>query len=427
MINRSVYTCFLYCLIPFIFIKLFIRGVKNRGYWQRIPERFGYYKITSDLKPCIWIHAVSVGETIAAIPMIKALIEQYADYAILVTTTTPTGSDRVKAAFSDQVIHVYAPYDLPGSIRRFLKKLKPAVAVVMETELWPNLLHYTHQQAIPIMIANARISDGSFEGYQKFETLVKSTLSCVNKIAAQGKQDAERFLKIGAKDDQVVIVGSVKFDLHIPNDIQQKADQLLVSWEKKEHILIAASTHDGEEEQILSAFKIIKQTFPLAVLIIVPRHPERFSAVTKLCLQSGFSTVQRSLDQSVTMDTDVFIGDTMGELLLFFTVAQVAFIGGSLIERGGHNPLEAAALKLPVIFGPSMTNFKEIANLLEQSHGAIRIHSVDELAQCVILWFNDEQLRNQIGCHAYTVLENNKGANLKTLQIINKLINKRIE
>ncbi len=415
---RHFYTFIFYLLVPFILLRLLYRAWKAPAYSARWQERFGFIK-TAHLNKPIWIHAVSVGETIAAAPLIKSLQQRDPDRDIVVTTMTPTGSDRVKAMFGDSVFHVYAPYDLPGSVKRFLKKVKPEMLIIMETELWPNIVHYTASSGVPVILANARLSERSARGYQKVGFIAQPMLQQLTKVVAQNEEGAERFKSIGIDADKVFVSGSIKFDFTVDDTLFNQSTELKAAWGESRPVWIAASTHQGEDELALSAHTKILEQWPNALLIIVPRHPERFNDVYQLCCKGGYKTSRRSSDDaSANSAVQVLLGDTMGEMMMFYAASDVAFVGGSLIESGGHNPLEPAALKMPVIMGPHVFNFESICHELSEAGGLKFVGSAVLLAERVNEFFEDESYRKEVGLAAYNVVEANRGALGRLLDII---------
>ena len=351
---RVLYTVLFYLAIPFVLLRLWRKGKKNMGYRVRIRERFGYAPFTS--KRSIWLHAVSLGETVAAIPLIEGLLNTYPDYDFILTNTTPTGSEKVRQHFGSRVLHCYFPYDLPGAWRRFFKRINPAFILIMETELWPNLLTFADRKNIPVMLVNARLSDISIKEYAYLRPFVKQMLLKIKIIAAQSALDAERFISLGANSADVIDVGNLKFDMKVSVDLVAKANELRPNIARSP-IWIAASTHKGEDELILNIHKDLLQHYSNALLIIVPRHPERFDMVVALAQASGFKTVRKS-EAIPDGSTQVFVGDTMGELQFYYALADVAFVGGTLMPIGGHNPLEPLALGKKVIVGPYTNNAK---------------------------------------------------------------------
>ena len=422
MILRYFYNFLTYLLVPLLIIRLLWRSRKNPGYRKRIPERFGFFKYSEGVERPIWIHAVSVGETIAAISLIKALRSKYPNIPIVFTTTTPTGSDRAVAAFGDSVFHVYSPYDIPIVVKHFLAKVRPQLLIIMETEIWPNMLELTHLAHVPILLANARLSEKSLTGYLKLKKMIDAALNNLSLIAAQDSADASRYEMLGMPKESVHVVGNIKFDIALPEDVIEKGKVLKEQLGENRPVFIVSSTHEGEEETILEAFKIIREKIPSALLVLVPRHPERFNSVAELCETKHFSVVLRSENKDCDNNTAVFLGDTMGELLLFYAAADVVFMGGSLVKTGGHNFLEPALFSLPLISGPYLFNFAKIASLLEENNALEIVDNSQELADRVIQFLSDKNLRHEYGKRAHEVLEKNRGSLERHLQLIDKLL-----
>lgn len=416
---RYLYSALFYIILPFVFIRLWWRSLRLPAYRQRWRERLGFYPQT--LEKCIWVHVVSVGEALAAIPLVKKLLARYPHLPLVMTTMTPTGAERVKMAFGDSVIHYYLPYDLPGAVQRFLNATQPVVAIIMETELWPNLLAACQQKHIPICLINARLSAKSAAGYQRIAPLTREMLQRIDVIAAHGRVDADRFIALGALPERVIVTGNIKFDLEWPADLTTKSAQLRETLDHDRFIWIAASTHEGEEEVILAAHKKLREHCPQALLILVPRHPDRFDAIAKLC-RSSFTVARRSQQQACMPDTAVYLGDTMGELLLMYAAADVAFVGGSLIERGGHNMLEPGALGKPIITGPHLFNFAEISELFVAVNALIKVTDAETLAQQLLRFVKEPNWREEVGQRALQVVEGNRGALAKQLSIVNAAI-----
>ncbi len=420
---RSLYTFILYLLTPFVLLRLLWRGLRAPAYWQRLGERFGHVPAVEDAAPDpIWIHAVSVGEVQAAAPLLRALLKTYPDLPVLVTTTTPTGSEQVRSLFDTRVWHVYAPYDLPGAVNRFLTRSRPRLALMMETEIWPNLYRACHKRGIPVLLVNARLSARSAAGYKRVGSLTAATLQCLYGVAAQAPADAERLVQLGAAPERVKVTGSIKFDMQIPASLTEQAAVLRRDWGIQRPVWIAASTHDGEDEMVLDAHRQIREQFPNALLVLVPRHPERFARVAALCRERGWETVLRSEQRVTPADAAVFVGDSMGELLLFFAASDAAFIGGSLVPHGGHNPLEASAQRVPVLFGPHMFNFEAIAQLLLASGAAREVGDDGQLADSVVRWLSDPEARNAAGEQGAAVVEANKGARDAVLAMVEEAL-----
>jgi 3-deoxy-D-manno-octulosonic-acid transferase len=423
MIVRYIYTIVFYLAIPLVILRLFYRALKAPAYRQRIAERFGIFP-SPNFHNSIWIHSVSVGETIAAAPLVKLLQQRYPQSSIVVTTMTPTGSERVSALFGDSVFHVYIPYDLPTAISSFLQRVRPRLLIIMETELWPNTIYACSKRSIPVVLANARLSEKSAAGYQRFSLLTQSMLGALSKVVAQSQADADRFLSLGMDHRRVRVSGSIKFDISLSDNIKDQSRQLKSQWTcaGKKLVWIAASTRIGEDEIILRAFAQLAERWPDLLLLLVPRHPERFKQVAELSRQAGFNTALRSLPDSVTEQTQVIIGDTMGELLLFYGCADIAFVGGSLVDTGGHNMLEAAAWGLPIITGESNFNFAEISQLLQTNKALVTVNNSESLAEQVSVFVNSAERRSEAGDRAKVVIASNRGSLDRLLDTIGEYI-----
>nr|WP_175474942.1 lipid IV(A) 3-deoxy-D-manno-octulosonic acid transferase [Pragia fontium] len=414
---RLIYSFLLYLLQPLIWLRLFLRGRKAPAYRKRWAERYGFCR--GKVEPHgIMLHSVSVGETLTAIPLVRALRYRYPTLPITVTTMTPTGSERVLSAFGDDVHHVYLPYDLPGSVNRFLNQVQPKLVIIMETELWPNLIHQLNKRHVPLVIANARLSERSANGYSKLGNTIRTMLQKITLIAAQNQEDGERFIQLGLKRSHLTITGSLKFDISVTPELSARALSLRRQWAPHRPVWIAASTHDGEESIILETHAKLLQHFPDLLLILVPRHPERFPTAQQLTTQAGMSYITRSSGEVPTQHTQVVIGNTMGELMLLYGIADLAFVGGSLVERGGHNPLEPAAHAIPVLMGPHTFNFKDICSKLEQADGLITVDNASSLAEKIESLLADEAYRSYRGQQAVNVLLHNQGALEKLLTLL---------
>lgn len=412
---RGLYSLLLYLGLPLVLARLYWRGRRAPEYRRRWGERLGFVEPLPGAGG-IWIHAVSVGETRAALPLARALRERYPQAPLLITTTTPTGSRQVRDAFGETVAHVYAPYDLPDAVNRFLDRTRPRLGVIMETELWPNLFYACELRGIPLIVANARLSERSARGYARFAGLSRQTLARTAVIAAQAEADAARFRALGAP--RVQVTGNLKYDLTLPEDLAECGAELRRALGVNKPILIAASTHAGEEEPVLDAFAELRRTRPELRLVLVPRHPERFAGVAELCAGRGLRVIRRSEGRPCDPATDVFLGDTMGELLLFFAAADVAFVGGSLVEVGGHNVMEPALLGLPVLFGPHMFNFADASRQLLEAQAAWQVADAAELAATAAGLFAAPARRQAAGRRGRQVVENNRGALAALLAII---------
>ncbi len=416
-IPRHLYTLVLYLLLPVVLLRLLWRGLKSRRYWTRWPERFGFLNQTPP-PAGIWLHAVSVGEVQAALPLIAALANKYPNDTITLTTTTPTGSQRATDALNDSVFHCYLPYDLPTGINRFLNAVQPRIALIMETELWPNLYAQCRTRGIPLLMANARLSARSAQGYRRIAPLTRQTLERVTTICAQGHEDADRFIHLGASPSTVLTTGSIKFDLKVQPSLYESAAALRRQWGNDRLIWIAASTHDGEDKPVLEAHRLILKALPDTLLILVPRHPERFDKVAQLCRQGDFSVARRSSGETCDQQTQIMLGDTMGELMLLYAASDVAFIGGSLVDVGGHNLIEPAALGLATITGPYTHNFKEITNLLIERGATTEVNDAQTLATTAQRLLADPALRSEAGEKGQVFVQENRGALERLLEVI---------
>jgi 3-deoxy-D-manno-octulosonic-acid transferase len=422
---RLLYTLLLYLVTPLVLLRLLWKSRRLPGYRARIAERFGFVPRPAQTV-AVWVHAVSVGETLAAQPLIAALIERHGAGRVWLTNTTPTGSARAAAAFGERVQHSYAPYDLPGAVARFLDRVQPRQLVVMETELWPNLFHACAQRGIPLTVANARLSPRSFRRYARLRRLARQTLASCAAIAAQSRSDAGRFRNLGAARAKVSVMGNLKFDLSVsPAQIEQ-GQRLRTALGGARPVWIAASTHEGEEEAALSAHQAVLEVFPSAALILVPRHPQRFDGVWRLIDAGGFRAERRArclaleragmpqpLDQ-----VQVLLGDTMGEMFVYLAAADLAFVGGSLATVGGHNVLEPAALGLPVLFGPHMHNFAPARTLLLECGAASQIEDAPALAGEVAILLGDAQRRAAMGRAGQDAVSGNRGALKRLLSLL---------
>lgn len=417
---RLVYSLILYLLLPLILIRTWGRGRRAPEYRRRLGERFGLGLPRLDRS--IWIHAVSVGETLAARPLVDALRAEYPDRPLVVTTMTPTGSAQVQSIWGDRVHHVYAPWDLPDAVARFVRRARPDVLVVMETELWPNMLHGARAAGARVILANARLSERSARGYARFSWITRFLLRQLNEVLAQDEGTAGRFVALGMSPEAVRVTGSIKFDITVPDDIHEQARALRGSWGLSSRpVLVAASTHRGEDELVLDAFRRAREAYPEALLILVPRHPERFESVAALVARSGYALARRSLGES-PIGADVFLGDTIGELLQWYALANVAFVGGSLVEVGGHNMLEPLALGVPVLCGPHVFNFQSIVDeLLEE--GAIKVvRDVDALAKGFVDVLGDSSMKTRLQEAGFRVLQRNRGALQQHLTVLHEVL-----
>lgn len=422
MLLRYLYSLLLYLIVPFALLRLLWRSRKTPDYRKRWGERFAFFKMPVNFKNGIWIHAVSVGEVMVAVPLIRELQSRYPHLPITVTTMTMTGSERVITLLRHSVFHVYVPYDLPCSMRRFFNKINPRLMVIMETEVWPNTLYYARKKNIPIFLANARMSERSANGYLRFKRFFQKIFRCFSLIAAQAKADADRFHQLGVDEEKIKVVGSIKFDIKQPASILEASELLRQKLGASRPVWIAASTRDDEEEIILRAFELVKKQIPDCLLLLVPRHPERVDRVLHMCQQHHFKCVTRSSDKACDESIDVFMGDTMGEMMLFYGASDVTFVGGSLKPLGGQNMLEPASFGLPIITGPYLFNFAEAKRLLEEARAISIVNNETELAEKVVMFLSDVDARQKFGTAAKAVVEANRGALEKHLKLIELLL-----
>ncbi|HEY4556128.1 MAG TPA: lipid IV(A) 3-deoxy-D-manno-octulosonic acid transferase [Lysobacter sp.] len=413
---RALYSLVLYVLTPITVYHLIWRGFRQAAYFERWSERYAGFGAQRDGR-VLWVHAVSVGEVNAAIPLVDALLKRRPDLRLLVTTITPTGSARVRGLWGDRVEHVYLPYDLPGAVSRFLRHFRPYAALIMETELWPNLLFGCRDHCVPVYVLNARLSARSLRGYRVLAALVGRALRTVRGVGAQSHADARRFVRLGADAGRVHETGNLKYDLALPASVEafghdcraRRAGRL--AW-------IAASTHVEEEAAVLSIHRRLRERWPDLLLMWAPRHPERFRAACDQAAAAGFRTHRRAQGRWPGPDSDVFVIDTLGELLGFYACADVAFVGGSLQDVGGHNLLEPAATRTPIVTGPHLHNFADISQRLAAA-GALRI-AKDEagVAGALEALLGDESLRASMADAGHALVESGRGALERTLALV---------
>lgn len=426
-IFRKVYTLLCYLILPLVFLRLWFKGQQLAGYRRRWAERVASYSTIFKKKnkgngPLLWIHAVSVGEVLAAIPLIKKLESTYPQHLILITTMTPTGSERVLQTFASQLssktmFHVYLPYDVPCFMNRFFNFFKPECCFIMETEIWPNLFWTAIQRKIPVCIVNARLSPSSFKAYLKLKNWVNPVLNKIF-VLTQSEADLTRYRALGVLPERSENMGNIKFDVEFPHNIEEKTDTLRKKFANLP-IWIAASTHAQEEEIVLATFTALKKEFENLLLILVPRHPNRFDEVAKLCVEGGWQVARRSQkDWMLLPKIDIYLGDTMGEMLLMYSVSDVAFVGGSLVPVGGHNLLEPALFAVPALTGPLLHNFVHISDLLIAANHTQIIQNKDDLTEKVSILLKDKILRNEKGQAGKAVLLKNRGALSKLLNFV---------
>jgi 3-deoxy-D-manno-octulosonic-acid transferase len=419
-----IYSLLLHIMTPLVILKLLWRSRKNPQYRRRIGERFGFGGGSSpEQHGGIWLHCVSVGETLAAVPLAKQLLRDFPDRPLTITTTTPTGSEQVQKIFGDQVCHQYSPYDLGWVVRRFLRRVAPDIIVIMETELWPQLIHQARSSNIPVVVVNARMSEKSRRGYARFQGLTANMLGGLTWMGIQYASDAERLYSLGLARDRATVIGNLKFDMRLPDNIHQNARQLRSLLGMNRPILLGASTHKGEDEELLQAFAQVLVSHPEALLVLVPRHPERFEPVVRLVEESGFEVRRKTaITKMLEPSIQVVVGNTMGELMFYYAVCDAAFVGGSLIEHGGHNPLEPAALAKAICFGPSCHNFYDICHNLVAEGGAVWIDGNKMLAKIWKSWLDNPATANQVGLAAQEFQRQNQGALERSVSTIKQCL-----
>lgn len=419
--SRNVYTFLLYLLLPLTPLKLLWRAKKQPEYLAHWQERYGCYK-QSLTKPVIWLHCVSVGETRAAEPLIEALLQQYPNHQILLTHTTPTGRATSQQLFGDQITRVYLPYDLPFAVNRFLKHFKPVIGVLMETELWFNLIHSCKQHHVPLLLVNARLSEKSARGYSKLGKVVKQGLQGLAAVAAQTAQDAARLQALGAAN--VSVVGNIKFDVAPHTDAVTWGKLLRDALGNARPVLLAASTRDGEEALILTA--VAQANIPNLLTIIVPRHPQRFDEVADLLNKSALNFVRRSslVADKVSVDPHiaVVLGDSMGEMFTYYASCDIAFIGGSLLPLGGQNLIEACSMGKPVLIGPHTFNFEQATAMAINAGAAQRVQNSGDLAQHLQALFADTDKQQSMSAAALRFSNESRGATQRTLSLLSQFI-----
>lgn len=417
---RQLYSLLFYLLVPVLLVRVWWRGRRLPGYRRRVGERFGHWPPMPE--GMLWVHSVSVGETIAVRPMIERWLERHPTIPVLITTMTPTGSDTVKAQFGERVYHAYLPWDLPHVQKRLVRRLNPGALVIMETELWPNLLHACHQARVPVLLANGRLSERSKQGYQKLNALSAPMFQNLTGIAAQYQPDADRFQQLGVGSERIEVTGSIKFDLPISSELNTQIQQYRRELRGRP-VWVAASTHAGEEELLLAVHRAIRTELPDALLILVPRHPDRFDTTAHLLDRELWRYSRRSRHAKPRKMDAVFLADTLGELMLFYGAAHAAVIGNSFNGGGGHNPIEPAALARPILMGPSFFNFQSIVDAMVAEGAVTIVDDSQELTRRLIGLLKSQDLRDTFGQRAYLFFQQQQGA-LKRLETwIERLLN----
>ena len=409
---RLLYSIALFLLLPWALLHLLLRARRQPAYLEHVAERFGFPECAAE-PSLIWIHAVSVGETRAAEPLIDALRRSHPEHRILLTHTTPTGRQTGIELFGNDVLRCYLPYDFPFAVKRFLRHFRPQVGIMMETEIWPNLIAHCHRNDIPVYLVNARMSEKSMRGYLRLRSLTSAALRTLAGIAAQGGLDAERLAKLGA--GAVDITGNIKFDREVPPQMLSLGDQFR-DWCGTRKVLLAASTREGEEALLLDMLEEINTAELLVV--IVPRHPQRFDDLAALLGQRKWPFMRRSDNRSVGTGIKVVLGDSMGELFAYYAACDIAFVGGSLRPSGGQNLLEACAIGRPVIVGPHTFNFEEVTNSAIAAGAAMRVRDERELGRAVQALLNDPDRRKHMSDAGKRFTELHRGATARTLELL---------
>ena len=417
---RFLYNVLIYFAAPIALLLQVWRGLRDPTYREGRGERFGFGEQLEGRT--IWIHAVSVGEVQAAGPLVAQILERHPGHRVVLTTVTPTGRARARQLFGDRVYLRYVPFDLRGSVKRFFDRVRPRLAIILETELWPNLYAECGRRGVPLVLASARLSPRSVRWYRWLVPLFRQALSNGIVIAAQSAADAERFRSIGAAKERTHVAGNIKFDFELPPEIKARGRRWRGENAPGRMIWVAGSTHEDEEEMVLDAHRRVLERFPQALLVLVPRHPNRFDSVRELLARRQEAAAFRSNGSTIDATTAVMLGDTMGELMLFYAAADVAFVAGSLVPIGGHNLLEPASIGLPVLTGPHNFNSEEIAQLLLDAGAARVVTDPLQLAHSVSGLFADPECRAAMGAAGKAVLDANRGALGRLLGLIEPLV-----
>lgn len=417
--GRRLYSALLYALSPLIWRRLRREHLEDRPRGERLGRIPTYHD-----ERVLWVHAASVGEVITARPLIRSLIDDYPEHRVIVTTMTATGARQVQTLFGDLVTHHFVALDFPGATRRFVQRLDPEIAIIVETEIWPNLIHACAMAGVPVAIVNARITSRGFARYQRFSRLMGEAIRRLAWVGAKSAEDAKRFRALGVSARRLNVTGALKYDLHVDDSVFERGDALRETIGDRP-VWVAGSTHEGEESQLLAAHARVLARFPDALLILVPRHPQRFDEVFELCAHEGMTVARRSEGESAGPDTQVYLGDTMGELMTFYAAGDVAFVGGSLVDIGGHNLLEPAALGLPVVSGPSLSSLGDVVTTLDEAGARVEVASGAMLGETLVSLLLDETRRETLGRNALAVVNANRGALGHTRDYLGRLIRAR--
>ena len=416
--NRFIYTLLLYVSIEIAVLKIITKERKKSLWKTKLKNQLGF--VTKTTGKVIWIHCVSVGEFNAARPLIDQLFKDFSDHKLVITTTTITGAEAVKKYYHERVTHHFFPFDEPLILESFIKKINPLACILLETEIWPNLAHKLNKKRIPVVLVNARLSERSFKKYQKFSSnLIRKTINKLTLIATQNNQSSERFLLLGAQQDKVITTGNLKFDSNELSSSEITKSLQNIVGERK--VVVFASTRDGEEKQIIQGYLKLKHKLQ-AIMLIIPRHPERFDEVFNLVNENKLNVKRRSDELKCDDMTEFLIGDSMGEMMSYYSICDIAFIGGSLSNTGGQNMLEAAASSKPIIYGPSVFNFEEVSKMLLESNSALQVNNADELMQTISDLLSDNEKREKLGLNAKACFESHRGAVTRLMNLIKPYI-----
>ncbi len=411
-----LYILLLWLLLPLIFFRLALKSRRQPEYLQHVGERFGFYSIHSE-KPVIWLHAVSVGETRATASLVAGLKRAYPGHQILLTHATPTGRAAGEQLYGDSVLRAYLPYDYPFAVKRFFLHFKPELGILMETEIWFNLINAGSDAGVPMLLLNARMSEKSAKGYARVKRLTQNALQKLSAVAAQSQDDAVRLSCLGARN--VSVMGNLKFDIFPPLEMLKLGALLREQFGQRRKIFLLASTREGEEALALGA---LQQFSPDVLLVIVPRHPQRFGEVEELLKKRGFNYQKRSENKAVPAEIQVVLGDSMGEMFAYYAACDIAFIGGSLLPFGGQNLIEACAVGKPVLIGPHTYNFKEATRLAVEAGAAVRVSDAQELMQEAQRILNDGDALEMRGKQGVMFVSSHQGATGKAMQIISEAL-----
>jgi len=411
---RAGYSLLLWIAFPLIVLKLWLRGRREAGYRKGVGERFGRYS-QSPGAPVIWLHAVSVGEVRASVPLVNALRAEYPDHLMLLTCMTASGRDAIDQAYGESVLAAFLPYDYPFAVRRFLDHFRPRFGVLMETEIWFNLLAECHRRSLDVVLANARMSPRSTSGYRRVIALARPAFESLAAVCAQSEADANRIASLGAH--KVSVCGNLKFDVRLDERLLAAGAELKRSLGAKK-VVALASTREGEEDLLLRALRARILTDVL--LIVIPRHPQRFDEVELLISAAGFSVARRSRSDAIGA-RDVLLGDTMGEMLTYYAAADVAVIGGTLLPYGGQNLIEASAAGVPVVLGPHVHNFSEAARLAVECGAAVQVANADDAVETALAILDDPERRKKMRDAGLEFSAKHRGATLRHIEAIRRI------